>query len=236
MMDKVLDADLALITQWADVERRETEAVAEVERRQSLVASAEQSARQRDEIARQEQTIENTALAEVLNRRSTLLHTINEIGKSRESTQHLIETMPAPPEGMGGFGEQRGKLPWPVNGDVEVRFGKHTDPKLKTVLRQKGYDLRASDGTPVIAPYPAVVGFSGWFSGFGNLVILDHGEGYYTLYAHLKDLQVAKDQRIEPGTVLGDVGDTGSLKGPYLYFEIRSGSKPLDPADWLRKR
>jgi septal ring factor EnvC (AmiA/AmiB activator) len=236
MMDKVLQTDLALVTQWADAERTEAAARADVERRQELVGAAEQSAQQRDEIARRQQTLENTALAGVLQKRSTLLRTIDEIGKSRESTQRLIETLPPPPEGLGGFGQQRGKLPWPADGSVEVRFGRHTDPRLRTVLRQKGYDLRAPEGAPVKAPYPAIVGYSGWFSGFGNLVILDHGEGYYTLYAHLKDLQVARNQRVEEGTVLGDIGDTGSLKGPYLYFEIRSGSKPLDPADWLKRR
>lgn len=236
MMDKVLASDFTLITRWADADKAESTALEEVERRQTLVTAAEEAAHQRDEIARGQQLIESAALSEVLGKRSTLQRTIEEIGKSRESTQRLIEAMPPPPAGMGGFGDQRGKLPWPAEGTVEVRFGRHTDPKLKTVQRQKGYDLRAPDGTPVHVPYPAVVGYSGWFSGFGNLVILDHGEGYYTLYAHLKDIQVAKDQRVQPGAVLGDVGDTGSLKGPYLYFEIRSGSKPLDPADWLRKR
>ena len=86
------------------------------------------------------------------------------------------------------------------------------------------------------SPFPAAVAVAGWFSGFGNLVILVHGEGYYTLYAHLPEMKVQTGARVDEGGDIGVVGDTGSLKGAYLYFEIRSGSKALDPAEWLVKR
>ena len=77
---------------------------------------------------------------------------------------------------------------------------------------------------------------SGWFKGYGNLVIVDHGEGYYTLMAHLATLAKAEGDEVRAGEPVGTLGETGSLKGPYLYFELRQGTRPLDPLRWLTRK
>jgi len=76
---------------------------------------------------------------------------------------------------------------------------------------------------------------AGWFKGYGNLVIIDHGEGYHTLAAHLATMRTAVGEDVEVGTVIGTVGDTGSLEGPSLYFELREHGRPVDPRPWLGK-
>jgi len=76
---------------------------------------------------------------------------------------------------------------------------------------------------------------AGWFHGYGNLIIIDHGDGYFSLMAHLGTLARAKDDEVRRGDVVGTVGDSGSLKGTYLYFELRQGQKPLDPQRWLSR-
>ena len=131
---------------------------------------------------------------------------------------------------------QRGKLLFPVeHGRVEVRFGRTVDPRFGTVTLQRGLDIRAPEGSEVRAVYDGAVVHAGWFSGYGNLVILDHGDGLFSLFAHLATLAHAVGDVVERGDSLGTVGDTGSLKGPYLYFELRDGQKPLDPERWLSR-
>ena len=128
----------------------------------------------------------------------------------------------------------RGKLLFPVEaGRIEARFGRTLDKRFGTVTLQRGVDIRSPEGTPVHAVHGGAVAHSGWFRGYGNLVILDHGGGWFSLYAHLASLDRAVGEQVSRGDALGTVGDTGSLKGSYLYFELREGQKPLDPEKWL---
>ncbi len=81
---------------------------------------------------------------------------------------------------------------------------------------------------------PGVVRFAGWFRGYGKLVILDQGDQYFSVMGHLQEIFVAVGDSVREGDTLGSAGDTGSLSGPSLYFELRHGSDPLDPGKWLR--
>jgi septal ring factor EnvC (AmiA/AmiB activator) len=131
----------------------------------------------------------------------------------------------------------RGKLPFPVDGGrIEAHFGRAVDPRFGTVTLQTGIDVRAPAGTPVRAVWDGKVAHAGWFRGFGNLLIVDHGAGMFSLMAHLDQLRKALGDRVRAGEEVGTVGETGSLKGPYLYFELRDGQKPLDPEPWLSRR
>jgi murein hydrolase activator len=130
----------------------------------------------------------------------------------------------------------RGKLPFPLPlGKVEVHFGRATDPRFGLVTLQKGIDVRAPLGTPVHAIWEGKIVHAGWFKGFGHLMIIDHGDGLFSLMAHLDQLEKAVGDEVHRGDQVGTVGDSGSLKGPYLYFELRDGQKPLDPERWLSK-
>jgi hypothetical protein len=94
-------------------------------------------------------------------------------------------------------------------------------------------DIEAPAGAAVRAVAPGRVVHAGWFKGYGNIVIVDHGEGYHTLVAHLASMRTAMGEDVPAGAVLGTVGDTGSLKGAYLYFELREKGRPVDPRPWL---
>jgi septal ring factor EnvC (AmiA/AmiB activator) len=236
MLDRLLRSDLALIDQLAELQDNAREARAAVEAQKIALAESERAARERSEEAARRHKLQAAVVAGLQSEKGSYLRTMRELEKARDDTMKLIAALPPPPEGLGGFGNERGHLTWPCEGEVGVGFGRQVDPKFKTVMQQKGLDILAPAGSAVHAPFAAVVAFSGWFSGFGNLVILDHGEGYYTLYAHLQELKVQKGARVGEHDEIGSVGETGSLKGPYLYFEIRSGSKPLDPGDWLPDR
>ena len=96
--------------------------------------------------------------------------------------------------------------------------------------------MRAPFGTPVKAVWDGKVAHAGWFRGFGNLLIIDHGNRIFTLMAHLDQLERGVGDPVRAGDEVGTVGDTGSLKGAYLYFELREGTRPIDPERWLSRR
>lgn len=140
---------------------------------------------------------------------------------------------PAPEPAPGGFGAQRGRLPWPVEGRVEVAFGKRVEPSSNVVLESKGIDIRAELSAPVRAVFSGEVVYADRFEGFGKVVIVGHGDGWFTLHAHLSSFAASVGAEVAQHQVLGFVGETGSVKGPYLYFEVRRGQTPVDPLRWL---
>ena len=134
------------------------------------------------------------------------------------------------------FASQKGTLPAPVDAAVARRFGRIVDAEFRTETFRNGVDFDAPEGAPVRAVARGDVRFAGWFRGYGRLVILDHGERHFSVMGHMAAVSVAVGQRVASGAVIGSVGDTGSLSGPRLYFEIRVGADAEDPADWLRPR
>jgi septal ring factor EnvC (AmiA/AmiB activator) len=130
----------------------------------------------------------------------------------------------------------RGRIPWPVSGKIISHFGRNKDPHFNLVVDNSGVQIQAPIGTPIHAVASGVVKFADWFKGYGKLVILDHGRGYYSLYAQAADLNVSEGQSVASGQVLGSVGDTDSLVGSSLYFEIRKNGIPQDPLHWLKYR
>lgn len=133
-----------------------------------------------------------------------------------------------------GFGALQGKLPFPVRGKILSTFGRNENPKFNTFTVQKGIEIKAPLGAGIRAIHDGRVLYSDWFKGYGKILIIDHGEGYYTLSGHASALLKAVGEEVRVGDVVALVGDTGSLKGPCLYFEIRQRGKPLDPLAWLR--
>ena len=151
----------------------------------------------------------------------------------REERESLLAAR-GEPRGAGGFARRKGKLPLPAPGPITVGFGKVVNPRFNTVTVQKGIDIRAGEGAEVRTIGTGTVVFSGWLKGYGNLVIVDHGSNFHSLYAHLANTQVDVGNAVEEGEAIGQVGDTGSLKGSYLYFEIRKGGQAVDPLPWLK--
>jgi septal ring factor EnvC (AmiA/AmiB activator) len=135
-----------------------------------------------------------------------------------------------------GLGAMRGRLVWPAEGRVVEEYGTRVNPRFGTKTFRNGIDIDATEGSNVHAVYPGHVLYTGWFRGYGNLIIVDHGSEYYTLYAHVADMKVAEGDDVKQGQIIATVGDTGSLQGPRLYFEVRYQGKPQDPAQWLRPR
>ena len=131
------------------------------------------------------------------------------------------------------FGEQRGKLPWPATGRIDNAYG---TPRGDTALTWQGVLIRADRGAPVRAISRGRVAFADWLRGFGLMVIVDHGDGFMSLYGHNDTLARETGDWVNVGDVLGTVGDSGGLDSTGLYFEIRHAGSPQNPVRWLAKR
>jgi septal ring factor EnvC (AmiA/AmiB activator) len=157
-----------------------------------------------------------------------------------QDKQRRIAKAPPPKPGIEppgvGFGTLRGRLPWPTEGKIVAAFGAQVHPRFGTRTYRNGVDIEAAQGTDVGAVFGGHVIYTGWFKGYGNLIILDHGNDYYTLYAHVADILVKEGDDVRQGQRIATVGDTGSLTGPRLYFEVRYQGKPQDPEQWLRQQ
>lgn len=149
---------------------------------------------------------------------------------AKEKTETAYDLTPFP---STGFGAMKGKLLMPVSGKVVSLYGKVEHPKFHTVTFNNGIEIDAPLGTDVKSVYKGKVIYSGWLKGYGRIIILDHGDGFYTLYAHLSKVLKELDNLVENGETIAEVGDTGSLEGARLYFEVRYKGVPKDPMTWL---
>ncbi|HLJ50932.1 MAG TPA: M23 family metallopeptidase [Bryobacteraceae bacterium] len=124
---------------------------------------------------------------------------------------------------------------WPLNGRLLSPFGGRTDPFSGEGAMHTGVDLSASPGTPVHVTADGIVSHASWGGQYGNLVIVDHGSGMQTWYAHLSRIEVVPGQEIRRGDELGRSGATGKVTAPHLHYEIRVGGTPINPYPYLAK-
>ena len=135
------------------------------------------------------------------------------------------------------FYEKKGKLPWPIVGKVITRFGLEKHPQFNTVVMNNGIEIAPQKDESVIrAIHSGKVVYADYFQGYGNLLIIDHGMNYYSLYGHCADFLVTRGDFVRVDQPIAGVGDTGSLNGVCLYLEIRHQTKPLDPLQGLKRR
>ena len=128
----------------------------------------------------------------------------------------------------------RGDLPWPTDGIVIGRFGRQRNALTGAEIVRNGIEMSLAEGRPVIAVHDGVVSYAAPFTGYGNLVIVEHGEGGHSLYGHLAGASVNKGDKVEAGSRIGLSG-RNPAGNPAFYFELRIDGKPVDPLQWLRK-
>jgi murein DD-endopeptidase MepM/ murein hydrolase activator NlpD len=124
---------------------------------------------------------------------------------------------------------------WPVNGRLEDGFGTRIDPFSGEGAHHTGADIIAPTGTVVRATGDGLVSLAEWSGGYGRLVIVDHGNGIHTYYAHLSKINVLPGQEIRQGEIVGLVGSTGRVTAPHLHYEVRVGSTPVNPMSYLKR-
>ena len=212
-------------------------------------ANAQRSARESDKLSGLRQSRAST-VRQIQSKREEYEAAAAELERSARAIQGLLarlersrqaETDRARGQGRnpqpysGDFARGQGQLDWPVRGAVVGHLGIETHPRFGTQVRNDGMDIAAPVGTAVRAVAKGRVDFANEdYEGVGGMVVLNHGDGYYTIYSHLSEVNVSTGIEVQPGAIIGRSGETGSLKGPVLHFEVRKGSTPLNPESWLR--
>jgi murein hydrolase activator len=227
----VAQGRLALVDRRRSVDQTRVAMTAEATERRKELASVRDD---RTAAERQAADLEDSA-----RRLEALIRELGRRARARAATARPRELAPpsgATPGPAVGLGRERGQLPWPTVGPVVAAFGREVHPRFGTEIVRRGIEIEAPEGAPVRAVYPGAVLYRGWLKGYGNLVILDHGQGYYTLYAHAAEVLADEGEQVKAGQAIARVGETGSAEGPRLYFEVRYQGRAEDPQLWLRKR
>jgi len=131
------------------------------------------------------------------------------------------------------FSDLKGRMSCPTTVTIVSHFGRERHPALNTVTENLGIEIKAQLGNPVISVDDGVVQTITWQRSRGNIIIISHDNGFYTVYTHLQDIRVAETQTVKRGQTIGTVGDTGSLIGPVLHFQIWKNTTNLNPEEWL---
>jgi septal ring factor EnvC (AmiA/AmiB activator) len=164
------------------------------------------------------------------------------VGELQAARQKLAGLAPAQPpvaatrtaKPLPALASMRGSLDWPVAGPVVAPFGSQRDARYGTTTVRAGVDITALPGTPAASVEDGVVAYADPFTGFGNLVIVDHGGQAYSLYGYLESVAVTRGTQVARGQKVGTVGRSPAGK-PGLYFELRIDGKAVDPVQWLKK-
>ena len=207
-------------------------ALDELEARRDQVGASQRAASQARTELDKAVRARNAAIDGLDVRRDLAARYVAELQEAQSALQRTVGAVGTTPTDLP-FQPFRGALDWPVRGPVLARFGPSVDRRFGTTIARNGIEIGATEGTAVRAVHGGAVAFAAPFSGFGTLVILDHGGGAFTIYGHLAEARVERGTRVPRAGVVGTVGlaPAGSAA---LYFEVRVDGRPADPLQWLR--
>jgi septal ring factor EnvC (AmiA/AmiB activator) len=186
-------------------------------------------------------------LASLRQEKATRLRVLKEMEAAAQRLEKMMDEIsrramikpreaPSPRSPGAGLDALRGKLDWPTQGRVTAPFGKYQHPEFAAEVVRKGIDIDAPIGEEIKAVEKGTVVYADRFSGYGKMVIVDHGERYYTIYGHLSEILKKTGDEVRRGEVLGRAGDSDSLAGAKLYFEMRKDGRSVDPVPWFKKQ
>lgn len=237
MLTYLASRDARAITRFQDDRRQLGEQQAALAVKQRSVAEARKIVQQRQEAVAAMHTRQVRLVAQLHHQSEQSEQQIASLEEKAKRLERLIDLLVQQNAGKPVEEDIRsfkGALGWPVDGNVIETFGRQVDPKFSTVTFNNGFKIAAGPGAEVRAVFPGTVLFSQWFKGYGNLIILDHGNRVVSLYGNLKSPSVAVGDLVRAGQTIAGVGEAEEAQAGYLYFEIRQDNKPEDPRKWLR--
>jgi len=210
------------------------EVSAELEGRRSRAAKLQDDARRATADAAAAVAARSALIDQIDARRDLNATFVGELQSAQQKLTAAVSALPTTGTAIS-IRPFQGALDWPVAGRVVGRFGKDKGSRFGTAIARNGIEIQASGGLPVDAVHDGTIAYAAPFTGFGNLVIVDHGSHAYTLYGYLSSISVTKGGRVARGAKVGTVG-SGPKSQPSLYFEVRVDGKPVDPLQWLKPR
>jgi septal ring factor EnvC (AmiA/AmiB activator) len=186
---------------------------------------------------RSERIKKGKLLAVVKKKRSAQEKKINELKTASNNLLAMVSKLKkrSIPQSITGKGFRalKGKLPWPADGSVVIPFGNYNDPDLRATVFKNGIEIKLTPGINPKSVAGGRVVYANTFEGYGNLLIIDHGNGYHSLYGNLEEISFKSGELLIGGMDIGKAGRSKSRKYPALYFEIRYKGKPQEPTQWL---
>jgi len=227
MVNAIVRADARMIDAYStDRDRTATlreDLIIEQRHLQALLQETEERRRQLSGQA----TAKRAALRAVVDERAAAERAIRDLEEDSRTLEALIQSLQSGT--TAGAGRVLSAFLMPLRGPVTSRFGLRRHPIFRLRQFHQGLDIAAPRGSPVAAAFGGKVLFTGWYGGYGKLVILDHGQGLSSLYGHLSAILVKPGQTVARGEIVGRVGSTGYSTGPHLHYEIRQNGRPVNP-------
>jgi len=226
VLNLLLQEDAGLLRRYGELAKQKDREWQRLRERQRLLLDKEREIEEKERALEKEKRRKREILLAIKAEREKYQQAISELRKRERALKRLIEELREKGRGIRrkgkGFVSMKGRLPLPVKGRIFRLRG-----------RRKGIGFRAKEGAEIRAVYDGTVVYASWFMGYGNLMIIDHGDGYHTLFAHASRLLKKVGERVKAGEVVALVGNTGSFEGPMLYFEIRHKGRCENPLVWL---
>ena len=183
-------------------------------------------------------------LAKITHEKESYEHALQELERSASRIDSLLRELEQrrraaaarpPTAGIAPRGI-KGALPWPADGSIISFFGRQKHPTFNTYVHRRGIEIKTVEGSSIHAVMPGSVVYADWLKGYGLVIILDHANGFFSLYAHASKILAAVGSQVGAGQAIGETGDTGMTGENTLYFELREGAEPIDPLQWLARR
>lgn len=242
-LSRILDNDIKLLRAMAS-NRRELNRLLAVQHSQQA-ALTELDAELRQQVGRMaaQKARKAELLEEVRSRKSLQMAALEALRESASQLDEKIRNLDVKPVQREPditlpdkpFAELKGLLKMPVEGRIVSTFGPYRNRQFNVVNFRSGIDIQADRGEPIRSVFIGRVVYANWFKGYGNMIIIDHGDGFHTVYANAEELFKKTGDTVQTGEVVATVGETGSDTGTKLHFEIRHDRKPVDPLQWIEK-
>lgn len=243
-MQKILTIDKKLIEQYRQELSKLTHQQRELQNLYASLKAEEKELKEAEQAQIKKKKERERLLAKVQQDKSLYERKIRELEENARRLSRLLEETEKREKRTGKadvklpeseFTKKKGTLAWPVNGRIIASYGNQRDPVFNVPVFRSGIYIQAPAGTSVKAVAEGKVVYANYFKGYENLVIISHGDGYYTVYGNLDAMNVKEGAFVKTGQVIGTVSDKTNLDSTALYFEIRYRGKPLNPEHWLKR-
>ncbi len=237
-LEKILDHDFSLLYDQFNRQKELNDLAHELEDNKNSSLKLNAGLMEQIRIIEQNREERNLILKDIRKKKSLRAAAMASLkNAAQQLRQHMkaMEAVPEVNESGGAFETLYGSLEMPVQGTIISKFGSEKNGDYTSFTFQSGIDIKVERGEPVKSVFRGNVAYANWLNGYGNLMIINHGDSYYTLYAHVEEMFKKRGDLVEIGEVIATAGDTGSINGLCLHFEIRHHDKPVDPLKWLKK-
>ena len=234
----ILNEDLKAVQGIADNQRIRQEEVASIEVRLSAISELEKAENNELILLKTDLEKKVVLLANIHREKEFYETAVKELQSAADNLKSTLLNLEITPRQTKdnlrlptGFAELKGRMPKPLEGEVIKDSGNEGSRSFNT---HRGIYIRGNFGSDVKAIFPGRVDFSGQLKGYGQVVVINHGERYFTISAYLCQIEKSEGEMVAKGEAIGQIGEAGLLSGPALYFEIRQGGTSLDPLEWLK--